>query len=80
MVCDPSVLPLSAINTSPTMPERARKSMALAMQMPRVSDSLRQGMRIVSSTGSDMDMRGLYRGGVCFNANRSYPTDPLYFC
>src|SRR5206468_4994920 len=47
---DPSSLPLSATRISPLIPARSRKAFALATQVPMVSASLRQGMRIVSSS------------------------------
>src|SRR2546421_10633391 len=46
---EPSSEPLSAISTSPSIPERSRKLRALATQLPTVAASLRQGMRMVSS-------------------------------
>src|SRR3954447_387547 len=52
IVCEPSVLPLSATSTSPWMPLRARKPHALAIQDASVSASLRQGIRMVSSHAS----------------------------
>ena len=58
---EPSLEPLSAIKTSPATPERARNPWALSMQVAMVSASLRQGMRIVSSTSrlSRSGMAGL---------------------
>src|SRR3981189_605880 len=46
---EPSSEPLSATSTSPAIPARSRKPRALAIQLPTVAASLRQGMRIVSS-------------------------------
>jgi len=46
---DPSLLPLSAISTSPPMALSARKPWALQMHSAIDSASLRQGIRMVSS-------------------------------
>src|SRR5438445_7273446 len=46
---EPSSEPLSATSTSPAIPARSRKPRALAMQLPTVGASLRQGMSIVNS-------------------------------
>src|SRR5256885_14510229 len=54
MPCEPSVLPLSAISTSPAISLRRRKSLAFATHRATVSASLRHGMRIVSSQDSSM--------------------------
>src|SRR3954453_18356041 len=47
---EPSSLPLSATRISPWIPARSRNDFALLTQVPMVSASLRQGMRIVSSS------------------------------
>src|SRR6266481_1805607 len=52
IACEPSVLPLSAITTSPVQPLRARKARALEMQLAKVSASLRHGIRMVNSHAS----------------------------
>ena len=64
----PSVEPLSAMKTSPLMPVRQRNAFALSMQMPSVSASFRQGIRIESSIGTglgervfDIGQRGMHR-------------------
>src|SRR5882724_9414588 len=49
IACERSVLPLSAITTSPVQPLRARKARALEMQLASVSASLRHGIKIVNS-------------------------------
>ncbi len=46
----PSVLPLSATRTSPSIPLSARNPIALRTHVATVSASLRQGMTTVSST------------------------------
>src|SRR5271170_1854147 len=48
----PSVLPLSAIRTSPLIPLSVRNPIALRTHVATVSASLRQGMTTVSSTSS----------------------------
>src|SRR6218665_1867407 len=50
MSCEPSVEPLSATITSPTIPDRCRYSCALSIQTASVSASLRHGMTMESST------------------------------
>src|ERR1700734_2579224 len=56
----PSVLPLSAIRTSPSIPLSARNPIALRTHVATVSASLRQGMTTVSSTSSpSARIRGL---------------------
>ena len=52
MACEPSVLPLSAMMISPRTPARWRPSRAFSMQRASVSASFRQGMTMLSSTGS----------------------------
>src|SRR5438105_7948895 len=54
MVCEPSVLPLSATMTSPGMPEFSNAVTALRMQVWRVSASFRQGMTTETSGGSSV--------------------------
>ena len=49
IACEPSVLPLSAIRISPSTPLRSRYARAFRMQDARVSASLRQGIRMLSS-------------------------------
>jgi len=58
MACEPSVLPLSAMTIWPRRPERWSPSFAFSMQRARVSASFRQGIRMVSSTGSLMERPG----------------------
>src|SRR5260370_10554989 len=48
---EPSVLPLSATTTSPSMPLRARKPRALVMHEARVSASFKHGIKMVNSQG-----------------------------
>lgn len=47
---DPSVLPLSAMITSPSIPRWVMLSCAFAIQVLRISSSLRQGMMILNSS------------------------------
>ena len=56
------------MTTSPLMPVRQRKAFALSMQMPSVSASFRQGIRIESSIVAglgervlDFGQRGMHR-------------------
>src|SRR6516164_10884603 len=49
IACEPSVLPLSAITTSPVQPLRARKACALDIQLASVPASFRHGIKIVNS-------------------------------
>src|SRR5215831_330477 len=55
---DPSVLPLSATSTSPLILYCSRNLCALAIQLPKVRASLRQGMRIDSSGVITRDEKG----------------------
>src|SRR5689334_23347877 len=54
MACEPSVLPLSAISTSPAAPLRARYDQALSIHRANVLDSFRHGMRMVSSSSASL--------------------------
>src|SRR5215831_994789 len=47
--CDPSLDPLSATSTSPTIPALSRNPRAFATHARTVAASLRQGIKIVSS-------------------------------
>src|SRR6218665_3790324 len=66
MSCEPSVEPLSATITSPTIPDRCRYSCALSIQTASVSASLRHGMTMESSTEGEgvgmavLSVRGSY--------------------
>src|SRR4249919_2017947 len=51
MVWEPSVLPLSATTTSPTTPSVQSADWAFVIHAANVSDSLRHGMTIDTSTG-----------------------------
>src|SRR5262249_48345064 len=55
---DPSVLPLSATSTSPLILYCSRNLCALAIQLPKVRASLRQGRRIDSSGVITRDEKG----------------------
>ena len=52
---EPSVLPLLAITTSPTMPLSAIARWAFSMQVASVSASFRQGMTTESSSAAVAD-------------------------
>src|SRR6185295_13540736 len=54
--CDPSVLPLSAMRTSPRTPRFRKDCAAFSMQVARVSDSFRQGMTTENSGGSSSEV------------------------
>src|SRR5437660_3901543 len=47
--CEPSVLPLSAINTSPLTPRLSIEAKAFRIHTANVSDSFRHGIKTVSS-------------------------------
>jgi hypothetical protein len=51
IICDPSVLPLSATSTSPLIPLSVKNFIALLTQLWMVSASFRHGINIVNSTG-----------------------------